>query len=398
MAENSTTARLVMHMDMDAFFASVEQRDRPELLGKPVIVGAAPGSRGVVSTCSYEARRFGVHSAMPISEAYRRCPQGVYLPPDMSRYQEVSRQVMEVLGRFSPVVEPVSVDEAFVDLTGCTALWGEARHIGEKVKKTVETELRLTASVGIAPNRMAAKIASDLEKPDGLVIVAAEELLDFLAPLDVGKLRGVGAKGRDKLYSMGCRTVSDVRRCDETYLIRKLGEHFGRALFRQVWGRSSATVEQGVGRKSVSKEVTYQEDVTEEAILNRTLRDLSREVGRRLRKKGLKGHTATMKIRLKGFETHTRRKRLERPIDLDDEIFQAAWNLYEHCGFRHYAVRLIGLGVADLVTDEPEQLQLFPEDRPDPRREKLDRTLDSIEERFGLGSVHRAGSLKPKKK
>ena len=398
MLEQAPLSRLIMHMDMDAFFASVEQRDRPELRGKPVIVGAAPGSRGVVSTCSYEARRFGVHSAMPINEAYRRCPQGVYLPPDMARYAEASRKVMDILESFSPVVEPVSVDEAFVDLTGCTALLGEARSIGLKVKQTVKNEMNLTASVGIAPNRMAAKIASDLEKPDGLVIVPAEKLLDFLAPLDVGKLRGVGVKGKDSLYALGLRTVADVRKYDEDFLVRNLGDHFGHAIYRQVWGCSSARVERGAGRKSVSKEVTFQQDVTDADILRRTLLDLSRQVGKRLRRKGLKGRTATLKIRLKGFETYTRRKRLERPTDLDDDLFHAAWELYEASGFRNYAVRLIGLGLADFVEHEAEQLQLFPQDRPDPRKEQLAHALDRIEERFGEGSVKRAGMFRPRKK
>ena len=222
---------LIMHLDMDAFFASVEQRDNLKLIGKPVVIGALPGTRGVVSTCSYEARAFGIHSAMPISEAYRKCPSATYLKPNMKKYVKVSNQVMQLLSQISPVVEQLSVDEAFIDISGLNDIWGSPKSIGLKAKNLIKNELNLIASIGIAPNRLVAKIASDFHKPDGLTIINEEDVLEFLAPLKVSSLLGVGKKTLQILINAGIYKVLDVRSHKLNYLKQILGDKSGTSLY-----------------------------------------------------------------------------------------------------------------------------------------------------------------------
>ena len=341
-------SRLIMHLDMDAFFAAVEQRDHPAYRGRPVIVGAAPGKRGVVSTCSYEARAFGVRSAMPISEAWRRCPQAVYLRPDMDKYAAESDRLMQLLETVSPVVEPASIDEAYVDVTGLEKILGSPLDIGRHTKDLVRRELALTASVGIAPNRPIAKLASDYRKPDGLTIVAADEVLGFLSPLPVAKLAGVGVKGQQVCVRLGLKTIGELREFGLPGLQREFGIKAGQYLYDRACGLGSDEVGMRAPRKSLSKEVTFEKDVSDSGVLHDTLLRLAEDVGRGLRQEGRAGRTATLKIRLANFETHTRQRHLKEATDSDRVIFREAWNLFQTSGYAGRAIRLIGIGMSGL--------------------------------------------------
>ncbi len=370
---------LVMHVDMDAFFAAVEQRDHPELAGRAVVIGAQPGHRGVVSTCSYEARRFGVHSAMPINEAYRRCPDAVYLKPDMSRYTAESQRVMAALEALSPTVEPVSIDEAYVDIAGLERLVGPPDAIGRRAKDLIHTATGLTASVGIAPNRLVAKIASDFDKPDGLTIVPAERVLDFLAPLPVSALRGVGPKLVERLERAGIRRVEQLRRFALDDLRHRFGDTAGTLLHRQSHGIGSTRVGDSEERRSISKEYTFGHDERDPERLRAVLREQADTVARRARKHGLRGRCVQLKIRLENFETHTRRHTLATPTDLANALFHEAWRLLESSGFLGRPVRLIGLGLSEWSEDG--QLDLFAP--ADARQRRLAAASDAIVERFG---------------
>ncbi|MES9968059.1 MAG: DNA polymerase IV, partial [Sedimenticola sp.] len=255
-------SRLIMHLDMDAFFASVEQRDNPEYQGKPVVVGARPGGRGVVATCSYEARRFGIHSAMPISEAYRRCPHAIYVRPDMKRYSEASRRIMAVLGEISPLVEPVSVDEAYLDISGLERLFGTPREIGLLTKRKVQDAVGLTCSVGIGCNRLIAKLASDYRKPDGLTVVMPDQNRAFLDPMPVSNLRGVGRQTLKTVKRLGIETVAQLRGYSLEQLQLHFGERGGEHLHNQARGIASDRIVTEYQRQSISKETTFGEDVT----------------------------------------------------------------------------------------------------------------------------------------
>ena len=345
--------RWIMHLDMDAFYAAVEQRDRPELRGRPVVVGAQPGGRGVVATCSYEARTFGVRSAMPINEAYRRCPDAVYLRPRMAHYQAVARQIRVVLDAHTPVVEPVSIDEAFLDVTGLEGLFGPPEAIGRRIKDAVRAAVGLTASVGIGPNRLVAKIASDFDKPDGLVVVRPQEVLDFLGPQPVGILRGVGPRTLPILERLGLCTVADLRRLSVAELQRHLGPRAAASLYQQARGIASDRVGEQGPRKSLSKETTFGQDVTDARVLHDTLRDLAAEVAAAARKEGIAGRTVILKIRFAGFETHTRQRRLDHRSDDARTLFAVVWALYQAGRWGGRPVRLIGLGIDDLGAPGP---------------------------------------------
>ncbi|AKH19468.1 DNA polymerase IV [Sedimenticola thiotaurini] len=379
--------RWIMHVDMDAFYASVEQRDHPEYRGLPVVVGAQPGRRGVVSTCSYEARVFGIRSAMPISDAYRRCPDAVYLRPDMPRYVEVSRQVLEVLADISPVIEQVSVDEAYLDITGLERLYGPPRSIGERVKERVRERTGLNCSVGIGPNRLIAKLASDYDKPDGLTIVDVNEVERFLDPMPVSNLRGVGPRNLKTMARLGIKTVQQLRALPLDQLNSYFGDSMGESLYRQARGVSSDRVGEQSGRQSLSKETTFNEDITDQEQLRATLRGLAAEVGRSLRQAGLKGNVVTLKLRLSGFETHTRQRRLSSPGNADATLFRVAWELFQSSAFVRRPVRLIGLGVSDWSDGAHTNLDLFDAVEDDERQERLYSMLDKATERFGNGKL-----------
>ena len=385
--------RWIMHLDMDAFYAAVEQRDDPELQGRAVVVGAQPGARGVVATCSYEARRFGVRSAMPINEAYRRCPEAVYLRPRMAHYQAVARQIRAVLDDHAPVVEPISIDEAFLDVTGLEGLFGPPEAIGRRIKDVVHAAVGLTASVGIGPNRLVAKVASDFDKPDGLVVVRPEEIVDFLGPQPVGILRGVGVRTLPILEGLGLCTVADLRRLSVAELQRHLGPGAAASLYQQARGIASDRVGKQGPRKSLSKEITFGQDVNDTRVLRDTLRDLATEVAAAARREGIAGRTVVLKIRFAGFETHTRQRRLDHRSDHARLVLAVAWDLYQAGRWEGRPVRLIGLGIGDLGAPDRAQPDLFEAADARPvdgdRARRLAATLDRIEGRFGADALRR---------
>jgi nucleotidyltransferase/DNA polymerase involved in DNA repair len=382
--------KIIAHVDMDAFFAAIEQRDDPRLKGKPVVIGSDPKKgkgRGVVSTCSYEARSFGIHSAMPISEAYRRCPTAYFLPVRMDHYQDVSQKVFSILNTFTPDVEPVSVDEAFLDLSGTEKLHGVALEAARKIKQRIVEQLHLTASVGLAPIKIVAKIASDLCKPDGLLEVKADAVLDFLWPLDVGKLWGVGPKTKDFLNEQQIFTIRDLARIEQGKLYDMLGEH-GLSLYALAHGLDERKVEEPQEAKSISHEHTFEKDTSDKESLSKVLLVLSEKVSRRLRVVDLKGRTVSIKVRLEGFKTYTRAITIAEPTNFVDDIFANVKMLFDGiyvCGAK---VRLLGVKVSGF-TSQYIQESLF-EDKKKDRNERVHHAVDLIKDKFGEKSIHRA--------
>jgi DNA polymerase-4 len=380
--------RTILHVDLDAFFAAVEQRDRPELRGRPVVVGGGgPNQRGVVSAASYEARAFGVHSAMPLRQAGRLCPQAVFLPVDGPKYQSVSRDVMTILRRFSPLVEPISIDEAFIDATGSRPLFGDGESIARQIKAAVRKEVGLTASVGVATTKLVAKIASDLRKPDGLVVVPPGDESVFLEPLAITRLWGVGAKSAVALREYGVRTIGDLAALPDDLLIRRFGKH-GASLGERARGIDPDPVGGRDAAKSVGHEHTFDVDTSDRETIERTILAMSEGVAGRLRDSGVKAATVTVKIRDSSFRTITRQRTLTEPTDLTDPIFRTALELAlpEVRGLR---IRLLGVTASGL--GERDQLALFGAD--DPRRRRVVEAADAVRHRFGEKSITRARLL-----
>lgn len=377
-------ARTILHVDLDAFFAAVEQRDRPELRGRPVIVGGGPDRRGVVSAASYEARRFGVHSAMPLRTAGRLCPDGVFLPVDGRRYQQASREVMAILRRFTPQVQPISIDEAFLDVTASRALFGGGPAIARSIKDAIRAEVRLTASVGVATTKLVAKIASDLRKPDGLVVVPAGEEAAFLAPLPITRLWGVGERTAAALGELGVRRIGDLAALPPDLLERRLGRH-GAALVARARGIDPDPVETGEPAKSIGHEHTFGADTADREVIERTLLGMADGVAWRLRSAGLLAGTVTLKLRDASFATITRQVGLEAPSDLTEPIFEAALTLLRR-ELHGQRIRLVGVTASGLR--DRQQLALFPGD--DPRRHRAAEALDAIRRRYGERAVTRA--------
>jgi nucleotidyltransferase/DNA polymerase involved in DNA repair len=385
--------RSILHVDMDAFYASVEQLDHPEYKGKPVIVGADPKGgkgRGVVAACSYEARKFGVRSALPISRAWKLCPEGVYVRPRMDRYVEVSKQVMEVFRRYTDLVEPLSIDEAFLDITGSVALLGPAEQIASAIKKDIKERTGLNASVGLAPNMFLAKIASDLKKPNAFVVVRESEIDTFLRDLPISRLWGVGPKTEQRLREMGFKTIGDVATCSRESLVRSLGS-LGEHLFQLSHGKDDREVEPNWEPKSVGTETTFSEDTADRELLLATILELADHVGVRLRKDGYRARKVTLKLRYSDFETHTKQQSLKKAIVTGEEIAQVARGLF--AGFpMKKKIRLIGVSAGDLQGHEgdPQQLQLFESSS---NKEKLSKTVDELKEKFGIDAVRRGSQL-----
>ena len=375
--------RTILHVDLDAFFAAVEQRDRPELRGKPVIVGGVPPGRGVVSAASYEARAYGVHSAMSVTEAFRRCPHGVFLPVDGRRYQQASKDVMAILRRFTPQVEPISIDEAFLDVTGSRPLFGEGPAIAAAIKSAVRDDVGLTASVGVATTKLVAKIASDLRKPDGLVVVPAGEEAAFLAPLAISRLWGVGQKTATVLEEYGVKTIGDLAALSPDLLVRRFGKH-GASLGTRALGMDDDPVHEGDPAKSVGHETTFDTDSSDPEVIERTLLALSEGVAGRLRSAGVRASTITVKIRDSSFKTITRQRTLAEPTDLTEPIYRTALELTRP-QIRGIRVRLLGVSASHL--GEREQLELFAAD--DPRRRKAVEAADAVRRRYGSRAVTR---------
>jgi DNA polymerase IV len=367
---------------MDAFYAAIEQRDRPELRGRPVIVGASPGGRGVVSAASYEARPFGVRSAMPISRAARLCPHAAFLPVDMAKYRRVSVQVMAILAEFSPLVEPLSVDEAFVDLTGTETLFGSPLDAVRTIKRRIVSETALTASAGLAPNKFVAKVASELEKPDGLVVVAVGDEERFLGRLPVERLWGVGRVMAKTLHELGFATIGHLQRVPRDVLARKFGKH-GEALYDLAHGRDERPVEPFGVPKSIGAEETFDVDCSDPKRLRTTLRAHAERVAAELRESGFAAGRVTVKLRLAPFETHTRSATAE-PTQDGLELYRRALALLERDPVTR-PVRLIGLSAARLGPAGAGQLDLL--DPAALRRERLARVVDRLTDRFGKGTV-----------
>jgi nucleotidyltransferase/DNA polymerase involved in DNA repair len=378
----------ILHVDMDAFFAAVEQRDHPELRGKPVIVGGDPHSRGVVSTCSYEARKYGVHSAMPLREAYGRCPQGIFVPGNHSRYEQVSREIRQVFFRFTPLVEPLSTDEAFLDVHGCERLFGNPVEIGFKIKDTIKEEIGLTASVGVAPNKFLAKLASDLQKPDGFVVIPLDQMEQIIWPLPVTRLWGVGEKTAEFLISKGIRTIGMLARLDPEVLNSNLGK-MGRDIHRLAHGIDNRPVETSYEAKSVGNETTFSEDTGDIEFLETTLLELAEQVGRRLRKSDVMGRTVNIKLRYSNFKTITRAKTLTRPTNSTQMLYEIGLDLLRSTDLYNKMFRLIGLSVSNLTDEENQQISLF-EEPEDLHSDVLSDVMDQLKDRFGEQAVTRA--------
>jgi DNA polymerase-4 len=373
---------------MDAFYASVEQRDRPELRGLPVIVGANPGGRGVVSAASYEARRFGVRSAMPIGRAVRLCPHGVYLPVDMDKYQRVSGEIMAILGDFSPLVEPVSVDEAFVDLSGTTTLFGPPDEAVRSIKARIRAETGLTASAGLAANKFVAKVASDLRKPDGLVIVPPGTEATFLEPLPVERLWGVGKVLAEALAGLGIATIGQLQAIPASTLVRRFGQH-GRELHDLAFGRDDRPVEPSTPAKSIGAETTFGVDCRDPERLRRTLRRHAERVARQLRVERLAGARVTLKLRYADFRTLTR-SHTGDPTQDGLDLYRRALALLDREAVTE-PIRLIGLSASGLGPAGQGQLPLL--DPVAVRRERLGSVVDRLTARFGEGTVQPASLL-----
>jgi nucleotidyltransferase/DNA polymerase involved in DNA repair len=391
--------RIIIHVDMDAFFAAIEQLDHPEYRGKPVVVGADPEGgrgRGVVSTCSYEARKYGIHSAQPIGEAYRRCPNAVFLPVRMERYSGMSARIRAIFREFTPLVEPISIDEAFLDVTDTVHLFGGKYATAERLQETIRSRTDLTASLGIAPNKMLAKIASDLDKPRGRVIVEPGKIRQFLDPLPAGRLWGVGEKTEKILGDMGIKTVGNLARCDEKVLIERLGKH-GRNLLALARGHDDRPVKTNDEVKSVGHEHTFREDTNDADLLAGKLMQLSERVASRLRSGGHSGRTVMTKVRLGNFTTYTRTITLDKPTTLAHEIFDAALHNFKRVDLKGQKVRLIGVSVSGLDRPRARQTQLFSSapdsDDTDEKWQRLSKAIDEIEARFGGGAIRRGTSI-----
>ncbi|MHC4815803.1 MAG: DNA polymerase IV [Planctomycetota bacterium] len=382
--------RVILHADMDAFYASVEQRDNPSLRGKPVVVGG-PSRRGVVSAASYEARTFGIHSAMPMAQALKRCPDLVAIFPRMKHYAQISRQVFAILEAFSPLLEPLSLDEAFVDLTGTQQLHGDALEVGRTIKRRVREELDLVVSVGIAPNKFVAKVASDLGKPDGLVLVGPDEVERFLHPLPVSRIFGVGQVTQKTLAALGIETIGALAAFPQDQLVGRLGEH-GDQLWALARGQDDRAVVPHRAPKSVGHENTFSEDKRDLDELTRIVQEQADRVARRLRRQGLLSRTVVLKVKTADFKQRTRRRRLHRATSDGDELGKNAGELLAKLLPGLGPVRLTGVTAADLSREE-EPRQLTFDEPQHCQRDQLAKTLDRISDRFGLGTVTRASAL-----
>lgn len=384
---------MILHIDMDAFYASVEERDRPGLHDKPMAVGGEPRGRGVVAAANYAARRYGIHSAMPTAHALRLYPRLIVLPPRHAYYARVSQQIRDVFHRYTPVVEPLSLDEAFLDVTHSRRLFGEPADIGRRIKQEIKQELQLTASVGVAVNKFLAKVASDVAKPDGFVMVDGENVQDFLDPLPVSKLWGVGKVANHRLQKLGIHTIGELRRQPRAR-IDELFVGAGESLWNLVHGRDDRRVIPDHKAKSISHETTFAEDIADPETLREWLHELTRQVAARLRCNGLRGRTVHIKIRFSDFRTITRVRTLTRSTDITQELWHAGVELMmQNLTMNRGRIRLLGFGVSGFDATEAHQADLFV----DPIRaqhSRLDTVSDRVHARFGELALSRAIDLK----
>lgn len=384
---------MILHIDMDAFYAAIEQRDNPDLRGKPVVVGGSKTGRGVVSAASYEAREYGIHSAMPGRRAAQLCPDAIFVRGRIGHYAKVGREVREIFHRYTPLVQPLSLDEAFLDVTGSRRLYGDATQIGWMIKKAIQDELNLTASVGVAPLKFVAKIASDLGKPDGFVEVADGEVVDFLDPLPISRLWGVGKVGQRKLHKLGMHNVRDIRTTDREQL-NKLFASWGEHLWRLANGIDPRSVVPDWTAKQISHERTFPTDMTDDEMLQGVVSHLSEQVARRVRNSGRRSKTITLKYRREDFRTFSRSKSLPSATDSTATILETALSmLAEMRQEQPRPVRLIGVGAAGLTEkDHPEQLSLFDLTDKESSQKEVDKVVDELSDRLGSNAVYRATS------
>jgi DNA polymerase IV len=383
---------MILHVDMDAFYASVEERDRPELAGKPVIVGGSPEQRGVVAAANYAARRYGVHSAMPAAAARRLCPQGVFLPSRIDYYAQISQKMREILYRFTPLVEPLSLDEAFLDVTGSEQLFGTSTEIGRRIKQAIRKELQLVASVGVAPNKFLAKIASDLEKPDGFVVVDPDRVRAFLDPLPVERLWGVGRQTSQVFEKMGIHTISQLAKLPLNVLGRRFGP-VGERLWHLARGMDDREVVPEREAKSISHETTFDRDIDDMEVLRCWLMDLTQQVAWRLRRHGLRGRTVQLKVRFADFNTITRSEKLPEASNITAELWSVAEGLLDsRLPEGHLPVRLLGLGISGLDDSGLAQGQLFDQEQRQ-KQANLDAMQDQVKDRYGSGAMQRGSSM-----
>ena len=384
---------MIIHVDMDAFYASVEQRDRPELEGKPIIVGGNPDQRGVVAAANYAVRQFGVHSAMPSSTARRLCPHAIFLPARLDYYAQISDQIREIFHRFTPLVEPLSLDEAFLDVSGSEQLFGAAESVGRQIKEAIRTELNLIASVGIAPNKFLAKIASDLEKPNGFVQVDPDGVQAFLDPLPVGRLWGVGRQTSKVFQRLGVHTISQLRALPLSVLTSHFGSH-GEHLSKLANAIDNRPVVPDREAKSISNETTFATDLDDQESLRAWLLELTEQVARRLRRHALRGRTVEIKVRFADFQTITRSRKLPEPTNSTQALWEQANALLStRLPSNHLPVRLLGMGVTEIDRTGVTQQQLFDEaDRE--RQDELDEVGDQIRDRYGSKALSRGSTLK----
>jgi DNA polymerase-4 len=380
---------MILHIDMDAFYASVEQLDNPWLRGKCVLVGGT-SNRGVVMASSYEARKFGVRSATPIFKAREMCPQGIFIPPRMKRYQEVSKKIMTVLREFTPAVEVVSIDEAYLDISGSKRLHGDPEKVAMAIKKEIKETLQLTCSVGVAPGKFLAKVASDLDKPDGLIIIWPNDVQRFIAALPIQKVPGVGKKTFQQVESMGIKTLGDIKRFPEKLLLERLGK-FGTRLIELSSGMDHSEVTPDAPNKSVSSERTLAEDTRDKKLLNTYLLKQAEEVARQLRKANVQAKTITLKLKHADFKQVTRSKTVASPTQSSKTIYRHAAQLLEEYRLVR-KVRLVGVGTSGFKSSGiAVQLDLFDRrNESDSSWTKVDRTLETITQKFGKDAIKRA--------
>ncbi len=389
---------MIIHIDMDSFYASVEIRENPDLAGLPVVVGGSASGRGVVAAANYEARKYGVLSAMPMAQALRLCPDLVCLPVNMPLYVSVSRQIHDIFYRYTPEIEPLSLDEAFLDVAGSERLFGSAAVIAQKIKRDIKNECKLIASAGVAPNKFVAKIASDIDKPDGYVVVTQNEVQDFLDPLPVNRIWGVGKKTEQQLRQIGIKTIRDVRNWPADDLIQRYGK-MGDHIQRLAQGMDKRAVISDAKARSISAETTFANDIADKDALLAILLQLTEQVAARLRDKGIKGRTVNIKIRFHDFITITRSKTLAENTHQTRKIWSTVKQLLLGVWQQQPGpIRLVGVGVSnfsenielqrDLFTDSPEQ-----DFEQDVRQERLDELSDEINQKFGKSKIHRGRNL-----
>lgn len=385
---------MILHIDMDAFYAAIELRDEPSLAGKPVVVGGSPKGRGVIAAASYEARKYGVYSAMPAAKALRQCPTLVFIHPRMDHYAAVSKQIRKIFFEFTSLVEPLALDEAFLDVSGSTGLFGDAPSIARQIKDRIKSELRLVASAGVAPNKYLAKVASDLEKPDGLVVVEQAGIDQFLSPLPISRIWGVGKQTEKKFTRMGVSTIGQLKKIplellNETFGIN--GQHF----WKLARGEDTRAVVPDRVAKTVSHETTFPVDIHDQDWLASWAGELTDQVGRRLRRHSIYGKTVQLKLRFSNFETVTRAKTLARQTQSTQAIRDAIRDLLANVDLGNRGVRLIGVGVRNLSRDKPVQQMLFDQEA-DQKSNRLDKMTDEIKDRFGHLAVRRGASMEYK--